>query len=137
MALHNSTNPETAGHEPAAIGVSGIVWGLLAIGGTILFAMLAIAGLMAYLALSETPATQQVAKPPAVSVVPPPSVPLDPRQTDELRRLRAREAQWLSEYAWVDREQGIARIPIRRAMQMMIDQAASTSTQSHDQTPKN
>jgi hypothetical protein len=137
MMQDNSANPETTGHEPAAIGVSGIMWGLVAIGATLLVAMLAIAGLMAYLARWQAPtAAPQAAQPPAAPVMPPAGVPaLDPRQTDELRRLLAREAQWLSDYAWVDRDQGIARIPIRRAMQMMIDQTASTSAPSHDNSP--
>jgi hypothetical protein len=41
--------------------------------------------------------------------------PLEPR-----RRMRAREDAVLTTYGWVDRQTGVARIPIGRAMELLV-----------------
>jgi hypothetical protein len=38
--------------------------------------------------------------------------------------LRDRQRRSLEEYRWVDRDRGIAQIPIERAMQIVVDEAA-------------
>jgi hypothetical protein len=43
----------------------------------------------------------------------------DPRQLAQLRELRTQEHGMLSEYRWVDRAAGVARIPIERAIQIV------------------
>ena len=42
--------------------------------------------------------------------------PLEPR-----RRMRAREDAVLTTYGWVDRQTGVARIPIGRAMELLVE----------------
>jgi hypothetical protein len=42
--------------------------------------------------------------------------PLEPRQ-----RLRAQENAVLATYGWVDRQTGVARIPIGRAMELLVE----------------
>ncbi len=39
--------------------------------------------------------------------------------------LRERQRRSLEEYRWLDRERGIVQIPIERAMQIVVDEAAS------------
>ena len=48
---------------------------------------------------------------------PSPNLQLNPH--DDLMALRAREDADLSDYGWVDRSNGIARIPIERAMDLI------------------
>ena len=60
--------------------------------------------------------------PPAVTVtnqVPEPRLQVSPE--GDLEALRAKENEILSTYAWVDRDKGVARIPIDRAMQLLIE----------------
>jgi len=61
---------------------------------------------------------------PAVFASPGP-LPPEPRfQTDphaELLRLRAAEDSMLTTYGWVDRDSGMARIPVARAMALIAD----------------
>ena len=49
--------------------------------------------------------------------------PPEPRlQTDpllDLQQLRARDAERLSSYAWVDRDAGIVQLPIERAIELL------------------
>lgn len=50
---------------------------------------------------------------------PTPNLQLDPRQ--ELLALQAREAAELNSYGWVDRTNGIVRIPVERAMELVLE----------------
>jgi hypothetical protein len=51
---------------------------------------------------------------------PPPRLQVDPRQ--QLLDLRAEEAQVLATYGWVDETRGLARVPIDRAMDLLVEQ---------------
>ena len=65
--------------------------------------------------------------PPALAEARVPYTPPGPRlQADpeaELVELRAREDLILESYAWVDREAGIAQVPIGRAMELLVETA--------------
>ncbi len=50
---------------------------------------------------------------------PEPRLQIAPR--DDLRRLHAREDALLHGYGWVDRDAGVARIPIERAMALLAE----------------
>ena len=43
------------------------------------------------------------------------------RASDWLQELRARDAAALHEYAWVDRDAGVVRIPIERAIAVLAE----------------
>jgi hypothetical protein len=100
--------------------------------GALFLGLLLMAGLKAYFATTRVvgPTVGSAGTP----ITPPPGVaPLDADQTSELRRLRRRERQLLSEYAWVDRNVGVARIPIRRAIEI-LSQSPRPTGQSNDRT---
>jgi hypothetical protein len=50
---------------------------------------------------------------------PPPRLQIDPQ--GDLEALRNQEHEILTTYQWVDREKGIARIPVDRAMQVFLE----------------
>jgi hypothetical protein len=50
----------------------------------------------------------------------PPAPRLQMHPTEELQQVRAKEDAHLDHYAWVDRAQGIAQIPIDRAMDLWV-----------------
>ena len=50
---------------------------------------------------------------------PPPSLEINPGK--ELQEIRFRESQILSQYRWVNREQGIVAIPIEVAMALLVE----------------
>ena len=43
---------------------------------------------------------------------------------DDLRRRRSEQREVLTEYRWVDEKQGIVRIPIDRAMELLVKESA-------------
>lgn len=45
---------------------------------------------------------------------------LQPDEPSALRQMRAEEAQILQHYGWVDKTQGIVRIPIAKAMELVV-----------------
>lgn len=51
---------------------------------------------------------------------PPPEPRLEVSPGAALRSLRAREDEVLSSYGWVDRDAGVVRIPIDRAMELLV-----------------
>lgn len=59
----------------------------------------------------------------------PPAPRLQAHPTADLAVLRASEQVRLNSYAWVDREHGIARVPIERAMAMLAQQHSTISAE--------
>ncbi len=51
----------------------------------------------------------------------PPEPRLQVSARDDLRRLRAEEDAILGGYGWSDREKGLVRIPIERAMEIVVE----------------
>lgn len=51
----------------------------------------------------------------------PPAAPLSVRQRAERTAYFQEQQDLLSRYAWLDRERGVARIPLERAMQILAD----------------
>jgi hypothetical protein len=63
----------------------------------------------------ETPRALVTARTP----VPEPRLQISPQ--GDLEELRRNEDQILSSYQWIDRDMGVARIPIDRAMQLLAE----------------
>lgn len=57
-----------------------------------------------------------------------PAPQLQPNPAVDLNKFRAREAQILNSYGWVDKGAGIARIPIERAMQLVVQRGLPART---------
>jgi hypothetical protein len=139
MNAEHSTSPDPVGHAPITADTRAITFWLVGLLGAIAASLAVVAGLVWFfarinhnvLAESSVPVAQERRD---LAPEVPPSVPaLDAHLADELVDLRAREHQLLSQYAWIDRESGVARIPIRRAMQILAQRATqSTSQQSKD-----
>lgn len=88
---------ETSGAIRAVMGVLGTIAGL-ALGLAVIITMLYV----------NRPAD------------PIPTDPDAPTPEQRLAELRADEEQALTRYGWIDREQGIVRIPIDRAMEKLV-----------------
>lgn len=47
--------------------------------------------------------------------------PLQPRPQDEMAAFKKAQLEHLATYGWLNRSQGVVRIPIQRAMNLVID----------------
>jgi hypothetical protein len=69
--------------------------------------------------------TEQVAETNA-GLFPEPRLQIDPQS--ELGQVQERDREVLNSYAWVDRDSGVVRIPIERAMELVVDPGAKGGT---------
>ena len=67
-----------------------------------------------------------VMKPDAAVLAPPPPL-LQTAPAKELAQFRAEEDLVLGSYGWVDKEQGVVRIPIEQAMRLLAEKGLAAS----------
>ncbi|MEX0610980.1 MAG: hypothetical protein WD738_15035 [Pirellulales bacterium] len=121
MCQQQADNFEDVGHEPTTVSARAISLAIAVLFGSICVALVLMGALLMYLAAARggVPTIAPIGTP----VAPPPGLPaVDIDQAGTLRELRSREISLLSEYAWVDRDAGVARIPIGRAMKILAQQ---------------
>lgn len=122
IPLHPS--PNGSGHEHREVNVRFIVVSLaVLLAGTFLAALLVV-GIFQY--FSHTYHPEEAAKQSLPQIPPEPRIEPEPWQ--QLVTVRAREDHILSSYAWIDKKDGVVRIPIDQA----IDELAKKGLQSHD-----
>ncbi|HEV8042295.1 MAG TPA: hypothetical protein VGP62_25690 [Bryobacteraceae bacterium] len=118
------STPNGSGHEKSEVSVPFIVVSLsVLLVGTFLVALLVI-GIFQF--FSHTYQTQESAKQNQQQIPPEPRIEVEPFK--QLLDVHAREDHVLSSYAWVDKGQGIVRIPIDQA----IDDLAKKGLPTHD-----
>jgi hypothetical protein len=110
--------------------------GKFAIGLTLLsiFAVLLVAGLFRYFQGRENVA--QVTPPPGYESNvsrEPPAPRLQEAPISDLKQMRDAENQMLGTYGWVDREHGIVRLPIDRAIDLLAQRGLPSSPATPDQ----
>jgi len=124
--------PGARGHEKrdASPGwIFGIVFFIMFCG---LIIHLALAGLFTQFKNQSPPRDAYVTRPPTVGIPKPsfPQLQVSPRL--DLSAFRAREDEELTNYGWIDRTSGVVRIPIDRAMELVLQKGLPVRTNSQD-----
>lgn len=107
-------------HQPDQVDIRGVVRIGIGLAAIVLVAMI---GMVVYFRVSQV--TQQSELPAYATSsrdLEPPAPQLDPLQSQHLKELRQRHEELLTSYEWIDKERGIARIPITRAMELLDGQ---------------
>jgi hypothetical protein len=120
--MNETTQPAgrpAAGHErsdfnPAAIALFGAV-----LAATIA-AVVAVSFLFMEFAVPREP-LPQAGSPSAARERAAAAPRLQVRGSNELREMREAEERVLNSYVWIDREKGIVRIPVERAMEILAE----------------
>jgi hypothetical protein len=81
-------------------------------------------------AVQERPLSPLAVRP-GESVPPEPRLQISP--TQDMQALRAAEETLLHSYGWVDQPAGVVRIPIERAMQVLVERGFPTRVQQEPQ----
>lgn len=121
MQPAESPRPDGPGrHEPDTFNVPRVIVWFLGLALSVPLTMALVAGLRSVLTHRESPEHAE----PMPRFVPEPELVkrgarLNPDLPAELQRLRASERQTLESYGWVNRDRGIARVPIKRAMELL------------------
>ncbi len=119
---HASQTGRAPGHETRDVRLGPIVWSAIAF-----FLLVAIGFVIALPTLHFFADEEARTSPPPNPLVAsaarqvPPEPRLQGNPLDDLRALRAAEEQTLTTYAWVDKNAGVVRIPIERAMQLLVE----------------
>ena len=118
-AAHDHPNG-AAGHEQREVNPMLIVWSAVGLAiGTVLSCVI-VWGVFNYFKSSYEHEYSKIPAP----VAAPAGIPSGPRiqehPAEEIKALHAHEDHVLGSYAWVDKEDGIVRIPIDRAMDLLL-----------------
>ena len=112
-------------HESSDINVRGVVFAAMALGIVMFIAVGIVTGLFVYLRRAMNQAQGPTSMVLQETVLPPePMIQRDPE--GELRAMREQEARILDDYRWVDKDAGVARIPIDRAMKVVLERGLLT-----------
>jgi hypothetical protein len=116
------------GHEPLTLNTRSVVIGLAALMAVMFASLLVIGGLALVLsrAWGESSTVYLLAEAPEFAA-----------RRGSLVKLRETENKLLTEYAWIDANAGIARVPIARAMQLLSTRLEPTQTNSNAQPNDN
>jgi hypothetical protein len=113
-------------HEAGDPSVRPILWTLAGLAIGVALVGLAVYGIFWYLA--DHPAAVPVPNPMAETE--PEQIPPAPRVEEhpaiEIQQLHSQEDRLLSTYGWSDKQHGIVRVPIDRAMELQLQQGFST-----------
>jgi hypothetical protein len=117
-----------AGHELRDISFRPIVTASIGLAVVIAVVFVAMRLLFSYYAMREA-ATSPPPNPLAAELArgEPPLPRLQAAPIEDLRRLRQLEGALLERYSWVDREKGIVRLPIERAMELLAERGLTAS----------
>jgi hypothetical protein len=108
------------GHEPHRFNIGGVVKAAVALAVVCAIASLIASGVMSALEPSErrVDTTGRYGLPQDLGKIRAPV--LQDANAEDLIALRKKEAAMLAATEWVDRKQGIVRIPIERAMELLV-----------------
>src|SRR4051812_48342553 len=113
------------GHEARDVNVRGVVWFAAGLVVCAVVIHLVVAGLFVVFKRGH-----QSPDPPSRIVLEPHVLAPEPRlqanPIPEMNRFRASDEEKLNSYGWIDKERGIARIPIDRAMDLIAQRGLPT-----------
>ena len=134
---HDANDPDAL-HEPNTVNIPGVVKFLVWLSGVIVLAALLMWGLLHYFdarkakeAPPPAPLATGVRLPPEPRLQGAPGSASSP--TQDIRRFREQEDQMLDSYGWIDRQNGVIRIPIEQAKKLIEQGGLSVTPPSASQ----
>ena len=118
-----SPRHEVTDVDPRAIARSGAI-----LAGTIVVTLLLVYGFMEYLSARRAKLDVPVSPLARPQIPPIPRLQVNP--AEELAAMRAREEEILNSYGWIDREEGLVRIPIARAKELLAERGLPARAES-------
>lgn len=121
---HAAHSPNGAGHEQSEVSVRVIIVSLAVLLIGALMVCFLVVGIFQY--FHHENQVDQIVKNTQQQIPPEPRVEEHP--AEQLVTIRARENHVLTTFAWVDQKNGVVRVPISQAIDMLVKQGV----QSHD-----
>jgi hypothetical protein len=117
-----------AGHETKDADLKEVVLTGIGMAAGTLIVALVMWGLFNALKVNEQKQGQKLANPMAPAAHFPPEPRLQVNAPEDLKALRKQEDQILDTYGWVDKSGGVVRVPIDRAMDIMLQRGFPART---------
>lgn len=112
-------------HEERDFDIRSVVWSVAGLAATCLVIAVFVWWFYGYVRRQDESQDVRRTLVAAPSPVPPePRLQVDP--SEELRTYRREQEDVLNTYAWVSRDEGRARIPIQRAMELLVERGLPT-----------
>jgi hypothetical protein len=126
LELPGNGHHET-GHEESDASIPGIALTAAGLVVTVALVYFLVSGIFWYLADHplSTPQPNPMAETDPQQFPPQPRIEVHP--TIEVQELRSDEDKILSTYGWTDKEKGVVRVPIDRAMELQLERGFPTS----------
>src|SRR5262245_53321544 len=118
--LHGELHNVDTAHEEKDINIRSIVTFLVMLTAITVGIQVAMYGMFWVLNVIETKADPVVSPVAIPAGQQPPGPQLQTTPWADLKKLRAEEAQHLQSYGWVDKQAGVARIPIDKAKALLL-----------------
>lgn len=136
MAIDVPTEVQELGFEPTDVSTKGFLYFLLSVGILLVITCLVMIELFSYYKRTDVPIST-VAQPfrDFRALTPPPLIQTEPE--NDIIEYRRAQQKLLNSSGWVDQKQGIARIPIDRAMDLLLRQGLPTENQTGIAPPVN
>ena len=117
--------PEEPPYEKGDVHFRGVLIFAIALVVGVVLTLVLVGGMIALLA-QHSPSSMRASPTGTPSVVPPPPL-LQAQPWEDLRRYREEQSRILLNYTWIDRNAGVVRIPIERAMELVIERGPTPS----------
>jgi hypothetical protein len=117
---HSARNEAGRGYEKRDVYLWAVIMGSIVLVSLIIVSLIGMRLLFDYY-LAREMRLSPAANPLAIAGALPPEPRLEAKPIEQLQRLRSEENLALNTYGWVDRERGIVRIPIERAMDLVAE----------------
>jgi hypothetical protein len=109
---------EDRGYEPSDVNIRVVLGIAATFAGVVALSALLLGGLVGVFEVWQPPPSGSALE--RTELVPP-APRLEVRPQEDLKQVRERESQLLQGYGWIDRDAGVARIPIDRAMAILAE----------------
>jgi hypothetical protein len=122
MSERNAPEADFVGHETTDAEIGPLVRFAVFLVVTVIVCALVVIGLYKY--LDEREQSEKAGRYPLAAGIVRPLPPPPRLQTypfDDIKALRREENKLLEHYAWVDQKAGVVRIPIERAMEVLVE----------------
>jgi hypothetical protein len=129
---HDTAEQSTAhpGYETRDVSIRAVLW----LGVGIALGTLLVAGMLWLLLANfkrQSERRDRQLSPLAADRGGPPEPRLQNTPLADYREFRAREDRVLSSYGWVDKEKGTVRIPIERAMELLVERGEPAAQEAN------
>jgi len=133
MATDPMVEARTLGFEPRDVSTRGLVYFLAIVAAFLALTCLGLQGLFAHYAKTDIPrAVVQPAFDNVRPLPPPPRLQVTPG--GDLQDYLQAEQRLLESSGWIDQKNGVARIPIERAMNLLLQKGLPTRKENAGET---